>query len=719
MSLITAVALDCVVTLIRFRKNDENDVKKQSLNTYIYDQDLKAVHLTVLDKNDSPPVFGNSSLFYIISEDAPIGHSVVEIRAKDPDTTGSISYRLISDGNGKFRVDPANGKISVTQPLDRELQSEYELIIEANDGVQNDIRTIHIRITDVNDNAPVFEKQIYSFDVSEDSPRGAKVGQIKASDADEGGNSRVTYSVVSDWGSDILSLNPDLGVFTLTSLLDYEQVQYYMFVVQAQDSQEPTLSSTVTVYFNVLDVNDNAPLFDPMSYSKEVFENITIGTEILTVVATDQDHGDNGRIVYSLNAATKHEPFTISSDGTISTIRLLDREDKSFYNLVVIADDQTQAVDERLSSMVQVNIIVRDVNDNAPEFVTPNATAVTENAALNAVVMAVKALDKDEGRNSYIEYNLIQVGPHESKFVLGPVDGLLRVNGKLDRETCSNYSLRIVARDRGTPTLSSVTMLTVNILDENDNAPEFSPQEYSALVPENASVGASVVQVTATDRDEGQNGRLRYTIVAGDRNRNFLVAEDSGILRVAKQLDYETKNMYVLTVQAEDGGNDARHDTATVTISISDVNDSPPIFVDSPYEVSVMENVSEFPLLLATVTAKDYDAPPNNQVRYFMKDGDNNIFTINGTTGAIFVTSALDREKKSNYDVTVVAMDSGSPRLTGVGLVRIKVEDVNDSDPEFENTNYFANIIENSLPNTTVVQVLAKDIDEGLNSRIK
>lgn len=135
--------------------------------------------------------------------------------------------------------------------------------------------------------------------------------------------------------------------------------------------------------------------------------------------------------------------------------------------------------------------MLRDVNDITAEFVTPNETSVVENIPSGTVVLAVKAVDKDEGRNSYLEYSLAGPGP----FSLGPVDGLLRVTGRLDRETRANYVLEVTARDRGDPPLASRQTILVNVLDENDNNPVFDPKHYSASVPENASIGVSVLQV--------------------------------------------------------------------------------------------------------------------------------------------------------------------------------------------------------------------------------
>lgn len=139
-----------------------------------------------------------------------------------------------------------------------------------------------------------------------------------------------------------------------------------------------------------------------------------------------------------------------------------------------------------------MTIVLKDVNDMSPEFITPTKTSVSENIPLNTVVLAIKAIDKDEGRNSYLEYSLYD--PTKT-FSVGTIDGLLRVVGKLDRETVANYSLEVVAKDKGDPPRYTKQNIFVNVVDENDNSPMFDPKHYSASIAENASIGASVLQV--------------------------------------------------------------------------------------------------------------------------------------------------------------------------------------------------------------------------------
>lgn len=142
-----------------------------------------------------------------------------------------------------------------------------------------------------------------------------------------------------------------------------------------------------------------------------------------------------------------------------------------------------------------MTIILKDVNDVYPEFVTTNETSVPENIPTNTVVMAIKAVDKDEGRNGYIEYSLGNDPSTNGVFSLGPVDGLLRVSGKIDRELRNNYTLTVTAKDRGEPPKATTTQIVIKVLDENDNSPVFDPKQYSASIAENASIGASVLQV--------------------------------------------------------------------------------------------------------------------------------------------------------------------------------------------------------------------------------
>ncbi|XP_026315594.1 cadherin-related tumor suppressor isoform X2 [Hyposmocoma kahamanoa] len=680
------------------------------------------VEVIILDKNDSPPEFKNIPQAYHASEDLAPGQVIATVSAEDPDTIGTITYSIQSEEPTPFSLDSRTGTLSLKDPLDRETTAEYRVIIRADDGMQYTDVTVVVQVTDTNDNPPVFKETAYSFDIPENAARGSVVGAVSAIDLDSETNAQLTYTVISDWANDVFSLNPQTGVFTLTARLDYEETQHYILVAQAQDSGHPSLSGTVTVYVNIIDLNDNAPVFDPMSFSNEILEDVIIGSSVVTISATDMDSGLNGKLHYSITSGDENQDFAIADNGTIYTAKHLDRETLPLYNLIVTARDSAKPPEPQLSSTVQVTIQLKDVNDMAPEFITPNITTVSENIPLNTVVMTIKAVDKDEGRNGYIEYFMAPDPEVNGYFSLGNVDGILRASGKLDRELKSSYTIIVTAKDRGDPPNVTKTKVTINILDENDNSPVFDPKQYSASVPENASIGASVLQVSATDIDEGTNGRVRYSIASGDENRDFSISEDTGVVRVAKNLNFERKSRYVLTIRAEDcAKDDVRFDTAELSISIQDMNDNPPTFLDSPYLAYVMENV--IPPnggYIITIHAYDADSPPfNNQVRYFIKEGDADLFKINASSGQISLLRTLDREAQDEYTLALVAMDTGSPPLTGSGTVKIVVQDVNDNSPEYERQSYKANVKENLPPGTIILYPKATDKDIGNNAKIR
>nr|XP_012234819.1 PREDICTED: cadherin-related tumor suppressor [Linepithema humile] len=699
------------------------------------------VRVTVLDKNDVAPTWGSGPWKFKISEEAPPNTIITVLKAHDPDTIGTLTYTLVpnhhrsgnhvdsadndSETQSQFKLHPSTGQLRLAEALDRETKEKYVLKVRADDGLQHRDIVLIIQVTDTNDNAPTFQSTAYSFDVPENMPRGSRVGQVVATDADaDGPNSQLSYILISDWANDVFSLNPNTGVFTLTASLDYEQVQHYIFVVQATDGGVPALSSTVTVYCNVVDLNDNMPIFETGPHTADIMENATIGTPVFTVIAQDLDSGDNGRVTYAVADGDDDGDFGVAPNGTLFTRRSLDRERTSLYNLVLSATDNPLPPAKPLSSTVQVTVVLLDVNDMSPEFISPTKNSIIENAPSNTVVMAIKAVDRDEGRNGYVEYLL--ENDINLPFTLGPVDGLLRVSGPLDREQKSNYTLEITAKDRGEPPKLSSTTVTIMVLDENDNSPVFDSGQYFATVAENASIGASVLQVSAKDRDEGANGRVRYSIATGDDNRDFIISEDGGVIRVAKNLNFERKSRYHLTIRGEDCaaevGKIPRGDTAQVTITVLDINDNAPVFLDSPYVAHVMENMvpPNGGLVIQQVKAYDADTPPyNDQVRYFLKEGDTDLFRINASTGDISLLRPLDRELIPEYTLTLVAMDTGSPPLTGSGIVKIVVLDVNDHNPEFARQDYKANVDENKPPGTWVTKLDATDKDEGLNAKIK
>ncbi|KAK1175363.1 hypothetical protein AOXY_G3063 [Acipenser oxyrinchus oxyrinchus] len=416
---------------------------------------------------------------------------------------------------------------------------------------------------------------------------------------------------------------------------------------------------------------------------------------------------------YNITSGDPLAQFDIDSYGVLKTRLALDRESQSYYNLVIRVHDLALLPASRFTSTAQVSIILLDVNDCPPSFTSQKMTYIQENTPVDTVVFTAQASDSDSGPNSYIEYSLLS--PLGNTFSIGTIDGRVRLIGELDREELSNYTVTIVATDKGEPSLSSSMEVTVIVLDVNDNSPIFSQNVYDVEIEEDILSATDLIQVVASDADEGTNGQIRFSIIGGNANKDFRIDSVTGMISVAKQLNRETCASYSLVVQAADRGSSPRTDITKVNILLLDVNDYTPAFELSPYTVNVQESLRNLPHTILQVTS-DKDNGPNGQMEYAIIDGNKgSSFSINRGTGEIRSIRPLDREKEGQYVLTVKAADKGSPPKATTVKVFIHVLDVNDNAPRFSKI-FSAQVPENAPVGFTVTQVTTSDEDAGSNA---
>ncbi len=277
--------------------------------------------MTCLDENDTSPTFKLDEISLSLSESYLPGHALGSVTAEDADSAnsnGGLTYSLGLEAQKLMSIDSKTGAITLTKPIDREQQSEVQVEVIVTDGVHTNMwkKTIEVscsyflfkptcfnhvnsslQVEDVNDNAPVFDPPHFSFDVPETATRGAVVGRIHAEDADASTFARVSYRLISEYGSDTFQVDPTSGVITLAgsnaAVLDHEKAEHYVLVAAASDGGSPPLTSTATVYINVIDVNDNPPQLEKALYSVSVPEDAAIGTVLEKIVASDADSGKN------------------------------------------------------------------------------------------------------------------------------------------------------------------------------------------------------------------------------------------------------------------------------------------------------------------------------------------------------------------------------------------------------------------------------------------
>ena len=649
----------------------------------------------------------------------------MQVIADDPDegSNGDISYYTASghihSDTTMFNVDAQTGDITSAARLDREKKDRYTLYIVAKDhgSPPNDnIVTVIIHVLDENDNPPRFLNNSFFVNVQEKLPVGTVVTSVTAKDIDAGNNGEVRYTIDQGNSGSVFQINATSGVITLQKQLDFEQKNKYLLRVVARDQGQYSRSSFLYVTVYVLDSNDNMPTFDENPVTVSLFEGVPKNHNVTQIIAHDYDSGQNSWIRYSIDSQSPGTKFKVdSSSGVVQTIGKINRESVDEYTLTIRATDQAFTESERLSSTVTLFIIVLDRNDNKPDFVSPNFTFVMEDEPFSYPIITITAIDQDSGDNARVRYR-IEYGDN-GEFGLDPVTGLLKLNRGLDYESKPKYVLNISATDQGTPALSSYQLLTIYLVDVNDNAPQFNQSLYLGDVKENVPVGTSVMQISAYDADSGSNGALSYSIPRGAVKSNFAIDRNSGVISTNFTLDREEKDEYFLTVYARDNAFPFHVATCTVKITVLDENDHAPTFNPTRVNLTVMENRS--PFMFHVLAAQDPDVGQNGRLRYVIKRGnEDGTFAIDKFTGELSSTASLDRERKAQYNLEIEASDLASPFYNSSAFVTIFVGDENDQTPRFLKSSYEVSIPELTPVNSGIINTTATDSDLGLNGQV-
>ncbi|XP_038061188.1 uncharacterized protein LOC119731947 isoform X4 [Patiria miniata] len=673
------------------------------------------VVVTITDINDSPPVFQQPNyliqIIEFVLELSDTGLTIGRVIADDADSgaAGEVTYTILSgNDDGTFSVNPGNGNIVLLKPLDRETVPIYNITIRAQDNAAPPLSAttyVVIEVRDFNDNDPQWVTNQYAASVVEGQPADTFVIQVMATDADIGLNALLRYELAVP--SQYLYINQTSGQIYTRVPLDREQTETIVVNVLARDSGNPSRSSAqlAVVTVTVLDINDTPPTFTGAPFRFEVAENEPAGTFVGEVTANDPD--TIGTLVYTFTSPQTQ--FLIDqASGRITTINSLNREQQDRYEVEV------QVTDGTFEATADVVIVVTDVNDNQPMFsqaIYP--VTVVENTPAG-IILNLMANDTDIGLNSAIIYQFDQSGNTPiGPFFLDRVTGALRTTSPLDRETQDSYTLVVNAIDRegGTGSLQAVATVLVTVTDVNDNRPVFDFQNYADTVPEDAAEGQEIIQVGATDRDIGDNAVILYRIIQGNNDNNFQIDATNGIIsRGPTPLDRETKDSYVLTVEAYNDGDLPPRNTAAVTITVTDVNDEVPHFTQDVYlKPDLLEN-ADARTVVATVSANDPDLGQGGQILYSITGGnDGNHFIIDSVTGVIRVLGSLpDYSIKSTYNLTVTARDQAQPFHTSQARVMVLLVDAQDDPPEFTMTRYEVNLTENVGEGFPFLQVMAQ-----------
>ncbi|XP_029439205.1 protocadherin Fat 2 [Rhinatrema bivittatum] len=728
------------------------------------------VSIDIIDCNNHAPSFRQTSYHSTFNENVPIGTSVLQVSATDADQeeNGFVTYALSNQKSVPFTIDTFSGIISTSKLLDYELTRRlYNLRVWASDWGSPFRRETEVYVSlilnNLNDNIPVFEKVNCNVSIPRDLPIGERVVTMSAVDIDE--LNHIKYEILSGNELQKFEVDPIFGIISLKESFQYLSnviPSFYSLKITATDRENYALPTTINITItipgipisveceetgvlkkltetiidsvlsqsedqtqeedtslNIHLINSHAPQFDNrFPGSIDVMEDIAVNSTIVHLVAIDPDTGFNGKLVYVISDKNEDSCFTIDTEmGLLKVLSPLDRETTSFYILNITVYDLGTP---QMSSWKLLAVNILDANDNAPRFLPGEyQMTIPEDANIGSSIIQLKAEDADIEDNGRIKYSLLTP---TDKFVIDEITGQITVTGFLDRESWPQYMLKVEARDQPKVghQLFSVTDLILVLEDINDNTPHCIPELGKVKVPEDVPLGTILFFMEAIDADSGPRGEITYSLSSDERGI-FSMEKFTGALTLERELDFEKKSFYNLTVIASDGGHPfSRSSMCYVEVDVLDVNENlhPPYFPSFVFRGWVQENLPVGTSVIM-VTAQDDDKGKDGEIIYSIRDGTGlTVFSIEEDTGIIRTTAPLDREAVSHYWLTVYGTDLGSDPLFSVTEVYIEVTDINDNTPQLSQPIFYASIAENSPPKISVLQLEAWDADTSSNGKL-
>ncbi|XP_071131763.1 cadherin-related family member 1a-like [Mytilus edulis] len=604
-------------------------------------------------------------------------------------------------------------KVQINQKacMDRETEATWYLHLLAEDTSNlKTIDTLQIYILDVNDEKPSFLSKLFQKTIPENAKTSTEVIKATATDPDNGVGGVVTYSLVAEGQSSSLygnafDIDTNTGSITVNEALDYSKLSFYQYLIVGTDGGG--LNGTATLIIKIKDIQNRPPYFTGQPFNAYILENSTIGSNVPFTYPIRADDGDTGvphAIEYKFTPGKCNEFFEIKSNGIYAIVtvkKTLDRDRGVIHDARGVCSMTLMAIEKLNSnetnpgpsnSTTPVVISIVDVDDNLPEFSQSlyNAT-VFENlvgAPLTIKGDRINVTDVDQDVNSHLH---LELRYHNGSIVQGikPVPDTVQGSGNVmlylqddfsfDFEKVQEVSFMLVAREEKAQQLNTQCIVHLAIIDRNDNYPQFINSSFVVHVAENYTNEQLVLSEKATDKDSGDFGEITYSLQ--DSRDIFIVNNLTGVLTKRQNviLDYEKIDEYVLILLAKDGGGNLQ--SAEVVVTLVDINDNPPVFLQSFYNDVIKETDKNFKI---TVSAFDRDQKNtiNSRVEFDLLDSPFNMqnnFTITSTwqngeyLGKISLKESLDYGKlnQTRIELLIKAKDFGSPSLSSTTTVTL------------------------------------------------
>ncbi|XP_059183073.1 protocadherin-10a isoform X3 [Centropristis striata] len=647
----------------------------------ILDGAVSQLHYSVPEEQEPGSVVGN------IAED--LGLDITKLSARRFQTVPSSRTPYLE-------VNLENGALVVKEKIDREeiCKQTIPCLLHLEVFLENPLELfrVEIEVMDINDNPPSFPETDISVEISESAIPGTRFPVENAFDPDVGTNALSTYAITNNnyFYLDVQTQSDGnkFAELVLEKPLDREQQAVHRYVLTAVDGGIPQRTGTALLVVKVLDSNDNAPTFDQSVYSVNLRENSPVGTLVIQLNATDVDEGQNGEIVYSFsshNAPRIKDLFNIDArTGRIEVAGEVDYEESNTHQIYVQAKDLgANAVPAHCKVLVKLV----DVNDNTPEIGFSTVTeSVSEQDAPGTVIALFSVSDRDSGENGHMSCEILGDVPFKLKSSFKNYYTIV-TDGPLDRENTDSYTITVVAKDKGQPSLATSKSIKVHVSDENDNAPRFTQAVYDVYVTENNVPGAFIHAVSALDPDIGQNALITYSILECDIQGMSVdtyvsINQDTGYLYALRSFDYEQLKEFSFMVQAKDSGAAELFSNATVNVIIVDQNDNAPTVIapigKNGTAKEHLPRSAEPGYLVTRIVAMDADDGENARLSYsILRGNEMGMFRMDWRTGELRTARRISpkRDPQGYYDLLIEVRDHGQPPLSSSASVNVMLVD--------------------------------------------
>lgn len=693
---------------------------------------LLTVLIVVEPRNEYSPMFENDDVMFTfnVSESATIGTTVGTIRATDADAgvDGDLIFSTVSPSTqGIISLQPSTGQLVLTQALDYEQATLYELTVTVSDSPPDTLERLSstavviINIVDVNEYDPIFSQEFYVVMVSEDETVGSEIITVGCADNDS--DSTVSYSIESGNDANNFSIDSTTGTVMLVSEVDYDPDSSlpYQLLIQCKDSGSPSRSAQSTLIISVEGHNRNlAPSLSVEDYTVSLSEDSSLGTTVVSLasVAADTNRGLAGPLQFSIdhNSNCPQSIFLITpNSGTVYLVGLVDHETSPWY----VCDVSVSNRESTTSATLNVFISVTDVNDEVPLCLqTLYTLSIPEDSAVGSDLLTLSCSDAD---SDILEYSIIETS-HTFQLTQS---GVLSLLTQVDSDVLSTHNVHINVSDG----LYAVQLsVFIYIEPSNEAVPTFNQTVYDCSLPEDTSIGSTICTVTATDIDSGPDGDISYSITSGNDDNIFAINSSSGEVILAGYIDYEVIQGYVILVCASDSADLPLSSSVQVRISVLDSNDNAPI-ISPLISVSIEEN-SAIGSAIIELECSDVDSGSNADVTLTinslssinvagLETEETDVFLIDSLTNELVLDTIVDFESSILYKLTITCRDNGNLPLISSSTVLVSITPLNEFAPVLSQENYYVSVSESSDIGTSLLQITATDNDKGVDGDIE